>query len=69
MSKLKFQINVKPMGTSNNLQFVTPEEARVQSCQSLMDSCLRRNDIFRGCLKNVKSFGIKTFSIHLAFGF
>jgi hypothetical protein len=35
MSKLKFQINVKTMGTFNNLQFVTPAEAGVQSNQNL----------------------------------
>jgi hypothetical protein len=37
-------------GTSNNSQFVTPAQAGVQLCQELMDSCLRRNDIFRGRL-------------------
>jgi hypothetical protein len=57
------------MGTSNNLQFVTPAEAGAQSCQRLMDSCLRRNDMFGGCIKNVQSFAIKIFSIPLAFGF
>jgi hypothetical protein len=30
MSKLKFQINVKTMGTFNNLQFVTPAPYQVR---------------------------------------
>ena len=38
-------------GTSNNFQFVTPAQAGVQLCQELMDSCFRRNDIFRGSLE------------------
>jgi len=38
-------------GTSNNFQFVTPAQAGIQLCQDLMDSCFRRNDIFRGSLK------------------
>jgi hypothetical protein len=42
-------------GTSNNFQFVTPAQAGVQLCQELMDSCFRRNDIFRGSL-NAASF-------------
>src|SRR4030042_6902092 len=37
-------------GTSNNSQFVTPAKAGVQYSQELMDSCFRRNDIFRGTL-------------------
>ena len=38
------------MGTSINFQPVTPAQAGVQECQKLMDSCFRRNDIFRGSL-------------------
>ena len=38
------------MGTSNNYQFVTPAYAGVQLFQRLVDSCFRRNDIFRGSL-------------------
>ena len=38
-------------GTSNNYQFVTPAQAGVQRCQEVLDSCFRRNDIFRGYLK------------------
>jgi phosphoserine phosphatase len=37
-------------GTSNNYQFVAPAQAGVQGCQMLMDSCFRRNDIFRSSL-------------------
>ena len=43
-------INIKLKGTSNNFQFVTPAQAGVQLCQELMDSCFRRNDIFRDSL-------------------
>jgi len=49
MSKVETILNFK--GTSNNFQFVTPAQAGVQLCQELMDSCFRRNDIFRGSLK------------------
>ena len=41
--------NIK--GTSNNSKFVTPAKAGVQLFRGLLDSCFRRNDIFRGCLK------------------
>jgi len=51
-------MNIK--GTSNNFQFVTPAQAGVQLCQELMDSCFRRNDIFRGSLKvQTPKFGEK----------
>ena len=39
--------------TSNNSQFVTPAQAGVQLCREVMDSCFRRNDIFRGSLKRM----------------
>jgi hypothetical protein len=42
---------VRLKGTSNNSKFVTPAKAGVQFFQELMDSCFRRNDIFRGRLK------------------
>ena len=38
------------MGTSNNSNFVIPSKAGVQYFQCVMDSCFRRNDIFRGSL-------------------
>jgi len=38
------------MGASNNYEFFTPAQAGVQYYQDVMDSCLRRNDIFRGSL-------------------
>ncbi len=40
-------------GTSNNSQFGTPAHAGVQLCRELMDSCFRRNDIFRGSLNTL----------------
>jgi hypothetical protein len=52
ISHLHFEIcHLSFKGTSNNSQFVTPAQAEVQLSRELMDSCFRRNDIFRGSLK------------------
>ena len=58
------RISPKLKGTSNNFQFVTPAKAGVQLCQELMDSCFRRNDIFRGSL-NSKNPNCKDYAIIL----
>jgi len=47
------RVNLK--GTSNNSKFVTPAQAGVQYYYALLDSCFRRNDIFRGSLNVEKS--------------
>ena len=39
-------------GTLLISNIVTPYEAGVQLCQKLVDSCFRRNDIFRGSLND-----------------
>jgi len=51
-------LNLK--GTSNNSKFVTPAQAGVQYYYALLDSCFRRNDIFRGSLKLIKHSELRT---------
>lgn len=42
---------LKDKGPSHHSIFVTPAKAGVQSCQRILDSCVRRNDAFRGSPK------------------